>query len=281
MSSTPTSHTLDVPGARLHYDTVGSGPVLAMLGLPITGSGAARLVSHFSDDHTVVTCDPRGFGRSTIDDPEQDTTPELVAEDVHRVLRAITHEPVLLFGSSGGAVAGLALATRHPEQVLTLVAHEPPLVEMLPDAEQVRAQFRDVYDTYRAEGAGAAFGKFAAVAGFQMPQPDPASAPPGAPPEQEQADGERMLAHGLLPTTGYRPDIAALKAAPVRIVIAGGATSGNQLARRAADALAEALGSPLAEFPGDHGGFLDPSMGFDGEPEAFARALRQIFAEAG
>lgn len=70
-----------------------------------------------------------------------------MAHDVHRVLQAVTHEPALVFGSSGGAVTGLALATRHPEQVRTLVAHEPPLVEVLPDAEQVR----DVYDTYRAE----------------------------------------------------------------------------------------------------------------------------------
>jgi pimeloyl-ACP methyl ester carboxylesterase len=278
MSSTPTSHTLDVPGARLHYETVGSGPVLAMIGLPMSGSGFAGLASYFAADHTVVTYDPRGFGQSTIEDPGQDSTPELVADDVHRVLAAVTGEPAIVFGSSGGAVTGLALVGRYPEQVRTLVAHEPPLVEMLADAEQVRPQVRAVYDTYLTEGAGAAFGKFMAVAGFEMPEPDPSAPPPSPPSEQDQADGARMLAHSLLPTTGYRPDVAVLRAVPTRIVIAGGVASGAQLARRTAEALAEALGTALTEFPGDHGAFLDTGAGSGGEAEAFARRLRQVFA---
>jgi pimeloyl-ACP methyl ester carboxylesterase len=279
MSNKPTGHMLEVPGACLYYETVGSGPVLALIGLPMTGPWFAKLASYFANDHTVVTYDPRGFGRSAIDDPEQDSTPELTADDVYRVLRAVSHEPAHVFGSSGGAVTGLALTARYPQQVRTLVAHEPPVLEMLPNAEQLRAQEQDIYDTYRTHGTGAAFGKFMALA-FDMPEPDPAFAPPKSPEpfespsEQDQADNERFFAHSILPTTAYRPDIAALKAAPTRVVIAGGETS--NLARRAADALAEALGSPRAEFPGGHGGFVDPSMGFDdGEPEAFARVLRQ------
>ncbi|MGW3471254.1 alpha/beta hydrolase [Saccharopolyspora sp. NPDC000995] len=198
----------------------------------------------------------------------------MTADDVRRVLEAVTDEPALVFGSSGGAVTGLALAVLHPERVRTVVAHEPPMIEMLPDAEQVRAQVRDVYDTYLAAGAGAAFGKFMAMAGFEVPEPDPAS-PPAPPSEQDQADGERMLAHSLLPVTSYRPGIAALKAAPSRVVIAGGATSSGQLAHRSASALADALGGPLVEFPGGHGGFLEPGDG----PEAFARVLCQVLAE--
>lgn len=279
MSSTSTSHMLDVPGACLHFQTIGSGPVLAMLGLPMVGSWFAHLAAHFGD-HTVVTYDPRGFGRSTIDDPEQDSTPELVADDVHRVLREVTDEPALVFGSSGGAVTGLELVAQHPNQVRALVAHEPPVSEMLPDAERIRGQVRDVYDCYRREGVEVALGKFMALAGFEVPEPDPVAAP-GLPSEQDLADRERMLAHSLLPTAGYQPDIAALRAATTRVVIAGGAASHGQLPRRAADALAQALGSPLAEFPGDHGGFLHPSAGFNGEPAAFARVLRQVFAEAG
>lgn len=198
----------------------------------MTGPGFARLAALLAADHTVVTYDPRGFGLSTIEDPEQDATPELTADDVRRVLEAVTDEPALVFGSSGGAVTGLALAVLHPERVRTVVAHEPPMIEMLPDAEQVRAQVRDVYDTYLAAGAGAAFGKFMAMAGFEVPEPDPAS-PPAPPSEQDQ---ERMLAHSLLPVTSYRPGIAALKAAPSKVVIAGGATSSGQLAHRSASA---------------------------------------------
>lgn len=281
MLSSLRSNTLEVPGARLHYEVVGSGPALALIGLPMTGKWFARLGSCLADEYTVVTYDPRGFGASTIDDPGQDSTPELVADDVHHVLAEVTDRPAVVFGSSGGGVTGLELVTRHPEQVRTLVAHEPPVIEMLPDAERVQAGMREVYDTYRAEGADVAFGKFMALAGFQVPEPDPAAPAPTPPSDQDRADGERMLAHSLLPTATYRPDIAALKAASSRVVIAGGVASVGQLARRTADALAEALGSPLAEFPGDHGGFLDPGAATSPncDPEAFARVLRRILAE--
>jgi pimeloyl-ACP methyl ester carboxylesterase len=284
MSTTPTSHSLQVSGARLHYDTIGSGPVLALIGLPMSASGFTSLASHLASDYTVVTYDPRGFGRSTVDDPDQDTVPELVADDVRRVLAAVTDQPALVFGSSGGAVTGLELVTRHPERVRTLVAHEPPVIEMLPDADTARAGVRDVYDTYRADGADAAFGKFMVLCGFEVPKPDPASSPPPAPSEPDRADGERMLAHSMLATTAYRPDVASLKAASTRIVIGGGVLSRGQLARRTGDALAAALGTPVAEFPGDHGGFMDAGSGLGGEPggsAAFARVLRQVLTENG
>jgi clorobiocin biosynthesis protein CloN7 len=83
-----------------------------------------------------------------------------------------------------------------------------------------------------------------------------------------------FLAHLLRPTTSYRPDIAALRAAPARIVVAAGAASSGQLARRAAGALAEQLGTHVAEFPGDHGGFL-------AQPEQFGRVLDQVLTRPG
>ncbi len=277
MPTTLASHTLDVPGARLYYETRGSGPVLAVIGLPMTGTGFEHLAGHLADHFTVVTYDPRGFGRSTVEDPDEDATPEVTADDVHRVLADVTSEPALVFGSSGGAVTGLALAAAHPEQVRVLVAHEPPVVRMLPDAEQALASARDIYDTYRADGAGPAFGKFLAFAGFDMPQPDPAAPPPPPPSEQDQADGERMLAHSLLPVTGYRPDVAALLAPPPRVVVAGGAASTTEhLAYRTAVALADALGTEVALFPGGHGGFIDPEMSPGGSPQEFARVLREV-----
>ena len=277
MTTTLATHTLEVPGARLHYETRGSGPVLAVIGLPMSGSGFEDLAEHLAEHYTVVTYDPRGFGRSTVEDPDQDATPELTADDVHRVLADVTGEPALVFGSSGGAVTGLALAALHPEQLRVLVAHEPPVVRMLPDPEQAMASARDVYDTYRAEGAEAAFGKFLAFAGFDMPEPDPATPPPPPPSEQDQADGERMLAHSLLPVTGYRPDVTTLISGPPRVVVAGGAAStADQLAYRTAVALADALGTELAVFPGGHGGFMGPPTNPEGSPAEFARVLREI-----
>ncbi|PSK93676.1 clorobiocin biosynthesis protein CloN7 [Murinocardiopsis flavida] len=277
MSGTATSRTLDVRGARLHYEIRGTGPVLLLIGLPMDSTGFARLAPLLAEDHTVVTYDPRGISGSTIDDPDQDADPDLIADDVHRLITALTTEPVAVFGSSGGAVTGIALTHRHPEQVRTLVAHEPPLVELLPDRAQVRAEVDDVYATHLRGDTDAAWAKFMTMtalggadsaAAQQATEPEP---PTDQEKEQTAANGDRMLAHCLLPTTRYRPDIAALRAAPTRIVAARGATSAGQLAHRTATAFAEHLAIPPIEFPGDHGGFFT-------DPESFATTLRRALA---
>lgn len=273
MSTTATSHTLDVPGARLHYQVRGSGPVLMMIGLPMDGTDFAPIASLLADDHTVVTYDPRGISRSTIEDPDQDSTPELVADDVHRVLSAVTTGTVDVFGSSGGAITGIALAARHPERVRTLVAHEPPLVELLPDGARIRAAIDDVHDTFRRHGPAAAWPKFLAVSGIEVPADEGAGEPavPEPPSPQVLANGNRMLAHCLRPTTRYRPDLPALRAATTRIVVGAGTTSAGQLPHRTALAFAEQLGTSPVEFPGDHDGFI-------GDPVPFASTLRRVLA---
>ncbi len=271
--SDPMTHTLDVPGARLYYERRGTGPLLLMIGSPMDSTGFARLASALTDRYTVVTYDPRGIGNSSREDTTQDVTPEQQADDVHRLLSALGGEPAYIFGSSGGAVVGLALVTAHPGQVRTLVAHEPPVVELLPDRAQVRAQIQEIYDTYRADGADKAMGKFLAHAGLGGAPASEAGAPRWDPaPEQiarMRATTEMFLAHLIRPTTRYRPDIQALQAASTRIVIAAGATSTGQLAHRSAVALAGQLSTPVVEFPGDHGGFV-------ALPEQCGRVLHQV-----
>jgi len=271
--SDPAAQFLDVPGARLYYERRGAGPLLLMIGSPMDSTGFAGLAHVLADRYTVITYDPRGIGHSTREDPTQDITPERQADDVHRLLSALGGGPADIFGSSGGAVVGLALVTARLADVRTLVAHEPPVIDLLPDRAQVRAQIQDVYDTYRADGPDQAMPKFMAHAGLG----DPPGQEPGAPaweptPEQVatmRAATEVFLAHLLRPTTNYRPDIGALRAAEPRIVVAVGATSKGQLAPRSAQALADQLGTPAAEFPGDHGGFL-------ALPAQFAQVLHQL-----
>jgi pimeloyl-ACP methyl ester carboxylesterase len=125
--STAATHYLDVPGASIYYEVRGSGPLLALIAAPMGGSGFAALVELMAQHYTVVTYDPRGSEHTTVTDRTQITTPELLAEDVHRVLQTVSDEPAAILGSSGGAVTGLALVTAYPEQVSILVAHEPPL----------------------------------------------------------------------------------------------------------------------------------------------------------
>jgi pimeloyl-ACP methyl ester carboxylesterase len=217
--SSLTAHALEVPGACLYCERRGSGPLLLLLLIrsPMDSTGFAGLADALAGRYTVVTCDPRGIGNSSREDSDQDVTPEQQADDVHRLL-SVLGGPADVFGSSGGAVVGLALVTAHPGQVRTLVAHEPPVIDVLPDREQVRAHVRDIYDTYQAEWADKAMGKFMAHAGLAGPAGHDENAPRWQPsPEQNawmRAATDVFLAHLIRPTTGYRPDIAALRAAP-------------------------------------------------------------------
>lgn len=264
-----TTHSLTLPGVRLHYEVRGSGPLLLVLGAPMPAADFAPLAEALASDHTVVTTDPRGIANSTLDDPQQDSTPELRADDVAAILDDLDARSADVFGSSGGAVTGLALVSRHPTRVRTLLAHEPPVLELLPDAAAQRAATEDIIDTFHRDGVGAAMAKFMANAGFDV-KPD--GAPVAAAPSPEQiAHGTRFLAHELRGTARYVPDIATLTRGPARVIVGIGAASGGLLTYRTSVALTEQLGTPPVEFPGDHGGFI-------GQPREFAATLRTVLA---
>jgi clorobiocin biosynthesis protein CloN7 len=268
--SPPTTHSLDVPGARLYYEVRGSGPALMLVGHPMGASGFALIVPLLAETYTVVTFDPRGFARSAIDDPDQDAEPGLLADDVRRVLEAVGDVPAHVFGSSGGAVTGLALVAHYPGHVETLIAHEPPLALLLPEAEEAAAAIHNIYNTYRDLGSSAAWERFSSFTGMNMrPQND--TAEPLPPSAEAVATSARFFGHGLLPIALYRPDFSAVQAAPARVIVGGGRTSRGEFAHRTAVALAERLGSPLIDFPGGHGGFASDAGDFAG-------VLRQLLA---
>ncbi len=263
--------TLQVPGATLYYEVYGSGPVLLMIpGGPADAGVFADLAGFLADRYTVVAYDPRGNSRSVPEGPAQDQQMDVHGDDAARLAATVGGEPAYVLGSSGGAQIGLNLAARHPEQVHTLVAHEPPCVELLPDAGQQRAAMQEVVDIYRREGVGPGmqrFGEVAGISGAAQPEPSP----------EAQAMFPRImgnldffLGHGVGPISSYVPDIAALRAGSVRVVAGIGETSVGQLAHRGGVALAERLGTDPVTFPGDHGGF-------GSHPEAFAEVLHRVF----
>jgi len=286
----PTTHTLEVPGALLTYDVRPSdsttAPILVLIGSPMGAGGFGTLAGHFTD-RTVVTYDPRGVERSKKADDATESTPDQHADDLHRLITKLGGGPVDLFASSGGAVNALALVAKHPEQVRTLVAHEPPAAQVLPDRDLALAACVDIHDTYLRAGMGPAMAKFIAIVSYDGPiGPDYASSPApdprmfGLPTQDDGSRNDPLLMQNMVSCTHYQLDFKALKAASTRIVIAVGAEGAGTLANRAGVAVAARLGKTAVTFPGNHGGFLGGEYGQQGDPDAFAATLRQVLATA-
>ena len=283
-----TMHVLETAEVDIAYDihgplpTAEGRPPLFMIAQPMDASGFGALASHFPD-RTVVTYDPRGLGRSTRKDGRVDHSPTVQADDVHAVIEALGAGPVEMFASSGGAVTALALVVAHPDDVVTLVAHEPPLIPVLPDsaaAERARAGVRDAYE---ANGSGAGMAAFIAMTSwrgefsdeyFAQRAPDPVAF--GMTTEDDGSRDDPLLSDRSWAVSSYRPDADALAAAPTRVVIAVGEESLSTFTGRSALATAELLGQQATVFPSHHGGFLGGEFGYAGQPEAFARKLRDV-----
>jgi pimeloyl-ACP methyl ester carboxylesterase len=285
----PTTRTLDVPGAIVTYDVrrndQSTEPILLLIGSPMGAAGFGTLAGHFAD-RTVVTYDPRGVERSSKNDPGAVSTPEEHADDLHRLIEELGGGPVDCFASSGGAVNALMLVATHPDDVRTLVAHEPPAENLLPDREAARAASRAVHETYLRAGYGAGMAHFIALVMHKGPFPDDwADQPPpdpatfGLPSEDDGSRDDPLLGQNIETGTEPNLDFDALRAAGTRVVIAVGAESDGELAHRAGKAVAERLGVEPVVFPSNHGGFLGGEYGQTGEPAAFAATLRQVLEE--
>ena len=283
-----TTRTLETSEADIVYDvhgplpTADGRPPLVMIGQPMDASGFATVASYFAD-RTVVTYDPRGLGRSVRKDGRVNNAPTVQAEDVHAVIEALGVGPVEMFASSGGAVTALALVAAHPDDVTTLVAHEPPLNQVLPDADAADRARAGFHDAYQAKGSGAGMAAFIAMTMwhgefteeyFAQPAPDPAQF--GMPTEDDGSRDDPLLSDRSWAITDYRPDVDALVAAPTHIVIAVGEESQDTYTGRTTVATAELLGQQATVFPSHHGGFLGGEFGYAGQPEAFARTLRGV-----
>jgi pimeloyl-ACP methyl ester carboxylesterase len=283
-----TTHILETTEVDLAYDVHGplpsadGRPPLFMIGQPMEAGGFTTLAA-LLPERTVITYDPRGLGRSTRKDGRTENTPTVQAADVHAVIEALGVGPVEMFASSGGAVTALALVAAYPEDVTTLVAHEPPLIPVLPDAgaaERARAGVRDVYE---ARGSGAGMAAFIAMTSWQgeftddyfaQPPPDPAQF--GMPATDDGSRDDPLLSDRSWAVSSYRPDVEALTAAPTRIVVAVGVESAGVFTGRTTVATAELLGRRPTLFPSHHGGFVGGESGYAGQPEDFALRLREV-----
>jgi len=277
------THKLVTTEADIVYDvhgplpTADGSPPLFMIAQPMDASGFTTLASYFPD-RTVITYDPRGLGRSTRKDGRVDNAPTVQADDVHGVIEALGLGPVEMFA--------LALVAAYPNDVTCLVAHEPPLLALLPDAQAAERARAGVRDAYEAKGSGAGMAAFIAMTSwrgeftddyFARPTPDPAQF--GMTTEDDGSRDDPLLSDRSWAVTSYRPDFDALTAAPTRIVIAVGEESMGTVTGRTSLATAELLGQQVTVFPSHHGGFMGGESGYPGKPEAFAGKLREVLNE--
>nr|WP_275889302.1 alpha/beta fold hydrolase [Nakamurella flavida] len=242
--------------------------MLALIGGPMDARGFAALADELARDHRVLTTDPRGVLRSPVDDPEQERFPELRAADLARLVRhvgaagATGDSGVAVLGTCGGAVAALALALAQPDLLGTVVAHEPPLPELLPDRAERRIATEETVRHSLERGISDASVAVHFAAGRSG----------GEAVAQDGADEQRFLQHEMLSTTQWVPDVARLRGSGTRIVVGVGEDSAGQTCGLAARALAADLGTGAVEFPGGHLGFVD-------HPATFADRLRAVLAE--
>ena len=288
---------LKVPGATLYYEVQGSGPSLLLIcGGIYDARTYAGLAQQLADRYTVLTYDRRGNSRSPLDGAPEQQSIAVHADDAYRLLTTVAgDEPAYVFGNSSGAIFGLELAARHPAQVRAIVAHEPPIFELLPDRDHWREVIKAAEDTFAKEGAGPAMQVFNAGFGGEQEEGGTqaeggAQAEDGATDQEPQADldpetaahlaeiglameknMEFFIGYEVPPVARYIPDFTALQASPARVVAAVGDASEGTPMSGATLALAERLGTEPVVFPGDHGGFAV-------QPEAFAAKLHEVLA---
>ncbi|MEU4576544.1 alpha/beta hydrolase [Nonomuraea sp. NPDC023979] len=279
----PATGRLRVAGATLHYEVRGQGPLLLLIP---GGAGDAASYDGVADvlaaGWTVVSYDARGMSRSPLDDPGAEQHVASHADDAYRLIELLSPgAPARVAGCSSGAIVALHLLATHPDRVERVVAHEPPVVEVLPDAAEHRAMLARVQDTFRREGLMPAVAEFAAALrrpGGAEPAGPAESAAPAELPPGAAARAERTMANlpyflgRIVPAfMAYAPDVDRLAALAGRLVLAAGDESRGELPYRPAACLAVRFGTELVHFPGGH-------TGLSTHPAAFAELLRKTLA---
>lgn len=266
-----TTAALDLADARLHYELRGDGPLMVLIGAPMDADAFAPFADELASDHTVLTTDPRGIGRSTLHDRTQGSTPERRAADLAALIAHVDRGPAIVFGSSGGAVTSLALAQSRADLAATVIAHEPPLLELLPDRIAQRRLTDELRSAALSGHRVGAWRLFFAQANIPMPEEMLAQWFGGDPDPQSQADEQFWFRYELPASVRWEPDVDALHARGSDLVLGIGEDSAGQLCERTTTALGARLGIEPNRFPGDHTGFVD-------HPAAFAARLREILA---
>ena len=270
-------------GDDLYYEVRGHGKPLLMI--PPAGGdgwGYSSVAEILSDEYKVITFDRRANARSTMNVPQNFEISQQ-SRDAATVLRAVGEPSAVVFGNSSGAVIALDMAKTQSSAVRAVVAHEPPLARMHPNACKWQRFFANVYATGFRFGTSVAALRF--MLGVQLPMVGMMKATADVnrhrkestePYASDKQATDVLVKLELLPVTNYLPDVEAIKRSDVKIAVA---VSEYGLTKHAwyaevAQILAKSLACELMTFPGHHGSFMDM-------PEEFSAALRDVLHRTG
>ena len=263
---------LQVPGATIAYDLVGSGPLLVL----VAGGGGTATMYHpiadtLKDRFTVLTYDRRGFSRSVLTG-KQDFSVRLStdAKDVVRLIEHISMGPASIFGSSSGAIVALAVLSEHPDVVTKLIAHEPPVTRFHPNALERLSQLHAIYNTYRTEGIPVAWHQF--MEAWPISPSDHEATRGSFSPEityQMAKNRQYWFEHELRQYPSVDLDMEALRLTVRQLLFTMGEETPARPTTLIVEALSGALEAPLQQMPGGH-------LGYAVKPQAFGEALAEI-----
>jgi len=251
----------------LYYERRGTGPFVVL----ITGAGGdagffSQLAESLSDSFTVITYDRRGNSRST-GRTGASTTVREQSDDTAALIRGLAGGSALVFGNSAGAITALDLAARHPDVVRALIAHEPPVVGVLPTTDPWHDFFDRIGARYRETDAATAGGEFVrTIRGegeYAWPQ-DLAG--------RFFGNADYLLSSEWEAWGTWLPDEEALTNASFPIILGAGSEDRGLYYGRPSVEIARRINAPWVEFPGIHLEFLR-------NPARFDAALRVLLTQ--
>ena len=261
MEFNPTRAIVHNEGCDLHYWHVGKGPRLVVF-IP-GGNGHGRqfnammnmLSSDLQHEFTSVTFDRRQMSASQLPAGEKNKrlSPPQQARDIRAIILALGfNTAAVLFGSSSGGIFALQFAHDFPEMIGRnghVIAHEAPLISLLPDASEVFEWFLHLIDVHETLGLERVAAEFAErLIGY-----DDKGIPATVPPE---AENRRNFWENEFPSLlGYTPNLWRIKANKTSVGVMRAVRCKEAFYARAAEEQAKILDCPIFVVPGHHGGF--------------------------
>jgi pimeloyl-ACP methyl ester carboxylesterase len=265
--------TLQLPGVELHFETIGSGPLLLLItGADGRGSVWKPLAQELSKKYTVAYYDRRGFSNSVITGA-QDYYGRLStdAEDAAALIAHLSPGTgATVVGNSSGAIVALNLLLKHPSRVLKLVCHEPPAFGALPPQHQAMGEgmVNHIYDVYTKSGPIAAMEAFTGGLAVNTEGALMRSLMHPGHSHEIRANSQFWFQFELRQYPTSKVDVEGLVKLKDKFVPAAGVDTGNEVGIAPIAGIAQAMGKEILRLPGGH-------LGFMSDPKPWASTLLQ------